>query len=206
LHIHLIQFQVINSQPLFSEPDLCPHTTVTPPGSNVVQPASGEGNGQFGPDGDGRFDFTGPEYRAAWDALFPGGTFNGFKFDPGNFIPGYGPPLPYLTPNADGAIGGNLAFGSTTPFPTNPDSYFVGPAVAPQPRDQGWKDTIKMFPCAVTRLAVRWAPQDVAAGSTHAGTDYFPFDPTTGGPGYVWHCHILDHEDNEMMRPILISK
>ena len=21
------------------------------------------------------------------------------------------------------------------------------------------------------------------------------------GPGYVWHCHILDHEDNEMMRP-----
>jgi spore coat protein A, manganese oxidase len=206
LHIHLIQFQVINSQPLFSEPDLCPHTTVTPPGSNVVQPASGEGNGQFGPDGDGRFDFTGPEYRAGWDALFPGGTFNGFKFDPGNFIPGYGPPLPYLTPNADGAIGGNLAFGSTTPFPTNPDSYFVGPAVAPQPRDQGWKDTIKMFPCAVTRLAVRWAPQDVAAGSTHAGTDYFPFDPTTGGPGYVWHCHILDHEDNEMMRPILISK
>jgi FtsP/CotA-like multicopper oxidase with cupredoxin domain len=206
LHIHLVQVQVINSQPLFSEPDLCPHTTVTPPGSNVVQPASGEGNGQFGPDGDGRFDFTGPEYRAAWDALFPGGTFNGFKFDPGNFIPGYGPPLPYLTPNADGAIGGNLAFGSTTPFPTNPDSYFVGPAVAPQPRDQGWKDTIKMFPCAVTRLAVRWAPQDVAAGTTHAGTDYFPFDPTTGGPGYVWHCHILDHEDNEMMRPILISK
>jgi hypothetical protein len=21
------------------------------------------------------------------------------------------------------------------------------------------------------------------------------------GPGYVWHCHIIDHEDNEMMRP-----
>ena len=62
-----------------------------------------------------------------------------------------------------------------------------------------------MFPCAVTRIAVRWAPQDLAAGTTHAGTNYFPFDPTTGGPGYVWHCHILDHEDNEMMRPLLIS-
>ncbi|MFW9876806.1 MAG: multicopper oxidase domain-containing protein, partial [Candidatus Thorarchaeota archaeon] len=24
------------------------------------------------------------------------------------------------------------------------------------------------------------------------------------GPGYVWHCHILDHEDNEMMRPYLV--
>ena len=25
-----------------------------------------------------------------------------------------------------------------------------------------------------------------------------------GGPGYVWHCHILEHEDNEMMRPYLV--
>jgi hypothetical protein len=28
----------------------------------------------------------------------------------------------------------------------------------------------------------------------------FGFDPSEG-PGYVWHCHIIDHEDNEMMRP-----
>ena len=40
----------------------------------------------------------------------------------------------------------------------------------------------------------------LAAGTTVAGTNYFSFDPTTG-PGYVVHCHILDHEDNEMMRP-----
>lgn len=33
----------------------------------------------------------------------------------------------------------------------------------------------------------------------------FPFDPTTE-PGYVWHCHILDHEDNEMMRPYKVKK
>jgi spore coat protein A, manganese oxidase len=185
LHLHLIQFQIINSQPFNTEPDLCPHVSATP---------------QFGDDGDGRFDFSGAEYRMAWDALFPGGTFNGFKFDPGNFIPGFGPPLAYNTPNGDGAIGGNLAFGN------GGNQFFVGPAAVPQPRDQGWKDTAKMFPCAVTRLAVRWAPQDLAANSTHAGTDYFPFDPTTGGPGYVWHCHILDHEDNEMMRPVLIAK
>ena len=26
--------------------------------------------------------------------------------------------------------------------------------------------------------------------------------PFVGYPGrYVWHCHILEHEDNEMMRP-----
>ena len=34
------------------------------------------------------------------------------------------------------------------------------------------------------------------------GENQYPFDPTQliGGVGYVWHCHILDHEDNEMMR------
>jgi hypothetical protein len=26
----------------------------------------------------------------------------------------------------------------------------------------------------------------------------------TAEPGYVWHCHILEHEDNEMMRPLKI--
>jgi hypothetical protein len=29
------------------------------------------------------------------------------------------------------------------------------------------------------------------------------FQPVTSGP-YVWHCHIVDHEDNEMMRPTLV--
>jgi spore coat protein A len=143
------------------------------------------------------------QYRLAWDALFPGGTFNGFTFAPQEFIPGYGPPGNYLTKNADGAIGGNLAFDTVL---NGVATAFVSAAVPPAARDSGWKDTFKMFPCAVTRIATRWAPQDLAVGSTHPGTDYFPFDPTTGGPGYVWHCHILDHEDNEMMRPMLISK
>src|SRR5215831_13660823 len=38
-----------------------------------------------------------------------------------------------------------------------------------------------------------------------AGENLYPFDPTLG-PGYVWHCHILDHEDNDMMRPMAITK
>ena len=44
-----------------------------------------------------------------------------------------------------------------------------------------------MFPNEITRLALRWAPQSKAAGTTHPGVDYFPFDPTNG-PGYVEHC------------------
>jgi FtsP/CotA-like multicopper oxidase with cupredoxin domain len=196
LHIHLIQFQIINYQPFNSEASLCPYGA----GPTFTAPDPGVPDSFFGPDGNFRFDFSGAQYRQAYDALFPGGTFNGFTFQAKNFIPGYGPPNSYFTANADGALGGNLAFSSGS------NQYFVGNPIAPQPRDSGWKDTAKMFPCGVTRLAVRWAPQDLAAGTTHAGTDYFPFDPTTGGPGYVWHCHILDHEDNEMMRPILVQK
>jgi spore coat protein A len=33
---------------------------------------------------------------------------------------------------------------------------------------------------------------------------YYPFNPQAGGQGYVFHCHIIDHEDNEMMRPLIV--
>jgi len=57
---------------------------------------------------------------------------------------------------------------------------FTGEPVPPEPAEAGWKDTVRAEPGMVTRIIVR-------------------FD---GYPGrYVWHCHILEHEDNEMMRP-----
>jgi hypothetical protein len=31
----------------------------------------------------------------------------------------------------------------------------------------------------------------------------YHFSPNSGH-GYVWHCHIVDHEDNEMMRPFSV--
>ncbi len=72
--------------------------------------------------------------------------------------------------------------------------YITGPPIAPRPEEQGWKDTVKVNPGEITTIRVRFAPQD---GST------FPFN-VTEGPGYVWHCHILDHEDNSMMRPFTV--
>jgi FtsP/CotA-like multicopper oxidase with cupredoxin domain len=33
----------------------------------------------------------------------------------------------------------------------------------------------------------------------------FAFDPFALGYNYVWHCHIVDHEDNEMMRPYAVA-
>jgi FtsP/CotA-like multicopper oxidase with cupredoxin domain len=144
-------------------------------------------------------------YLNDWIAKFPGGTFNGFNFPAGQYIPGFGPPLNYATANGAGAVGGNLNFDAATYTTQGACAGGLCPARAPDPNDAGWKDTIKMFPGEITRIALRWAPTDAAAGSTRAGTNPFPFDPTTS-PGYIEHCHILDHEDNEFMRPLLISK
>ena len=61
--------------------------------------------------------------------------------------------------------------------------------------EQGWKDTVQMNPGEVTIIRVKFAPIDDPDRD-----GLYPFDQTAG-PGYVWHCHIIDHEDNEMMRP-----
>ncbi len=149
-----------------------------------------------------RQTFDVDSYLTDWMAAFPGGTFNGFNFPPGIYIPGFGPPLTYNVLNSAGALGGNLNFDATKYLQQGACAGGACPLRAPEALDSGWKDTIKMFPGEITRIAVRWAPQDIAANGTTAGQDPFPFDPTNG-PGYVEHCHILDHEDNEFMRPML---
>lgn len=73
--------------------------------------------------------------------------------------------------------------------PTGP--YLQDGALAPAPNELGWKDTVRMNPGEVTRILVRFATSNGGG---------FPFD-AKAAPGYVWHCHILEHEDNEMMRP-----
>jgi spore coat protein A len=81
--------------------------------------------------------------------------------------------------------------------------YYTGPSEDPDPYEMGWKDTIHAWPGFVTVIRIRWAPIDSPTTGHSApspGDNLYPFDPTIG-PGYVWHCHILDHEDNEMMRP-----
>ena len=92
-----------------------------------------------------------------------------------------------------------LALNGEAPFnqPTknvNLNSYLSNLQIPLQPNEQCWKDTITVNPGEVVTIRVRFAQQD--------GTG-FQFD-ATAGPGYVWHCHLLEHEDNEMMRPYKI--
>ena len=52
-----------------------------------------------------------------------------------------------------------------------------------QPWESGFKDTVIAYPGEITTVR-----------------------PPSISPGlYVWHCHILEHEDNEMMRPFVVS-
>lgn len=129
-----------------------------------------------------RFDVN--KYNAVYNAAFPGGVFT----------PAYGPPLDYNTGNPI-ALGGN------------PDvtSYLKGPVMPPTPKEAGWKDTVIMYPGQVTRFVVRYAPMDIPV-NTPANMLHYPFDPSGDNfqYSYVWHCHIVDHEDNEMMRPYVV--
>lgn len=60
---------------------------------------------------------------------------------------------------------------------------FTGPRVLPDLNERGWKDTVRATPGVVTRIITRFG-------------DYCG--------RYVWHCHILEHEDHEMMRPFVV--
>jgi len=101
-------------------------------------------------------------------------------------------------------LNGLPPYGPGDPIPTEVPlnstmygDFITGPAVGPAANEYAWKDTIQMNPGEATVIRVRFAPID--------GSPQYPFDPTVG-PGYVWHCHILDHEDNEMMRPYLVVR
>ena len=59
----------------------------------------------------------------------------------------------------------------------------VGQPRLPGPDENGWKDTWIMMPGEVTRVIAKF---DIAGL-------------------YVWHCHILSHEDHEMMRPYFVG-
>ena len=57
---------------------------------------------------------------------------------------------------------------------------YTAAAVPPEANEAGWKDVVRAEPRMVTRIIVR-------------------FEGFAGR--YVWHCHVLEHEDFEMMRP-----
>jgi spore coat protein A len=71
----------------------------------------------------------------------------------------------------------------------DPTPFATGPMEPPDATERGFKDTVKVNPGYFTTVRAKY---DLPAGVTAPQT-------------YVYHCHILEHEDNDMMRPFTVS-
>jgi spore coat protein A len=80
-------------------------------------------------------------------------------------------------------------FDSTTTQATGKLATYGSPIPPEINERSAWKDTVTAYPGFVTRVIQCFdlpPGADVSPGKEHH---------------YVWHCHILEHEDNDMMRP-----
>jgi len=74
---------------------------------------------------------------------------------------------------------------------------FTGPFRGPDPNEIGYKETVRVNPNEMTMVIMQFQLPKVPFA--------VPVSPRTGGYEYVWHCHILEHEEHDMMRPLIVS-
>ena len=74
----------------------------------------------------------------------------------------------------------------------------TGAPLPPPPFERGWKETVRMNPGEVTTVIIQFNLATVP-------NVVVPLSPRTGGHEFVWHCHILEHEEHDMMRPLVVS-
>ncbi len=74
----------------------------------------------------------------------------------------------------------------------------VGSPTPPDANEAGWKETVRCNPGEITTVAMKF---DLPTLPASMGD---PMSPRTGGHEYVWHCHILEHEEHDMMRPLVV--
>jgi spore coat protein A, manganese oxidase len=94
----------------------------------------------------------------------------------------------------------NVQIISRAPFDaTTPDFTAIGSPTPPDLNEMGWKETVRMNPGEVTTVIMKFdAPAPPAWIKKKTS-------PRTGGYEYVWHCHILEHEEHDMMRPLIVN-
>jgi spore coat protein A len=77
---------------------------------------------------------------------------------------------------------------SGVPGGIDPTPFATGPMLPPEPEERGFKDTVKANPGSFTTIRAKF---DLPTGVTAPQT-------------YVHHCHIVEHEDNDMMQPFIV--
>ncbi|KAJ4757344.1 Multicopper oxidase LPR1 [Rhynchospora pubera] len=78
----------------------------------------------------------------------------------------------------------------------NVTDHAVGKTLPVPEYEKTWKNVVKIEPGYMTSIVVAFKLVDT--------NQTYPFD-ATADPGYVYHCHILDHEDNAMIRPLILE-
>jgi len=104
----------------------------------------------------------------------------------------------------------------------------VGRAVPPLPNEMGLKETVTVYPGQVTIVAALvedplpaptypreagtnrpQVPVTVGSVTVNSTLPFSPrlalLNPSVTGDEYVWHCHILEHEEHDMMRPLVAT-
>jgi spore coat protein A len=96
---------------------------------------------------------------------------------------------------------------------------FTGDPIAPDPNELGWKETVPMYPGTVTRVIMKFdlakivdatgrpvnTPARPLIGQLPIKNGQPPLSPRTGGHEYVCHCHILEHEEHDMMHALVVT-
>jgi len=75
-----------------------------------------------------------------------------------------------------------------------------GRPIPPDPNEVGWKETVRCNPGEVTTVAMKFDLPRLPTSEMRRAVS-----PRTGGHEYVWHCHILEHEEHDMMRPFIVT-
>ena len=93
---------------------------------------------------------------------------------------------------------------------------FTGPVIPADPNEQGYKETVRMYPGTVIRVIMHFTLPLITDPNGHPITKIAhpfsssiingvaPLSPRTGGHEYVWHCHILEHEEHDMMHALVV--
>ncbi len=90
-----------------------------------------------------------------------------------------------------------VTYGTTTAVGAAATPTTMGTARGPEATEIGWKETVKMHPGEITTVIMKLALPAVPF--------VVPVSPRTGGNEYVWHCHILEHEEHDMMRTLVVK-
>ena len=119
------------------------------------------------------------------------------KVDAAGYLAAVNPLLPF----GAGSTGVQNSYGQTAP--PDPTPYLKGQPIAPDANETGWKDTVKVYPGQLVRIVVPFGGTAAGISAAFTGDAIGAVQHFTGT--YVWHCHILEHEENDMMLPYSIE-